>query len=351
VSASYRLGLGIVVAAVAFAAGLAPWVPRREQSARAAEDLGSRTVPLGSFRLIERSGRAVTDSDLADRVWVAAFIFTRCPTSCPRISAVLQGVQAKLAGTGVRIVSISVDPDHDNPTVLSDYARRFGADPDRWLFLTGPRSAVYSFIGRFGLGEPQANPDGAREGAEAISHSARLALVDRGNRVVGYFDSDEADAVARLIAQARRRDRAWVLRLPALNALLNGTSAVLLLAGWSLIRRGRVRGHIGCMGSALAVGALFLTSYLVYHYQVGSVPFQGTGPSRLAYFTVLLSHTALAVAIVPLVIVTLVRALRGRFEAHARIARVTFVLWLYVSVTGVIVYLMLYQWDATTSPA
>ena len=131
--------------------------------------------------------------------------------------------------------------------------------------------------------------------------------------------------------------------LPALNATLNATSAVLLTTGWILIRRGRIAQHRAVMIAAVCTSILFLISYLVYHAQVGSVRFTKQGPIRAVYFTILLTHTVLAVAIVPLVLVTLTRALRARYERHRRIARWTMPIWLYVSVTGVIVYLMLYQ--------
>ena len=131
--------------------------------------------------------------------------------------------------------------------------------------------------------------------------------------------------------------------LPALNASLNALSAALLLTGWRLIRRGRRQAHRRVMIAALVSSSLFLVSYLVYHAQVGSVRFQGRGPIRTVYFTILITHTILAVAIVPLVAVTTVRALRGRFDRHRRIARVTLPLWAYVSVTGVVVYWMLYR--------
>jgi putative membrane protein len=130
--------------------------------------------------------------------------------------------------------------------------------------------------------------------------------------------------------------------LPALNAALNSASALLLAAGYLFIRSGNVAAHRRCMLAALATSTLFLTSYLIYHYHVGSVPFTGLGWTRRLYFTILISHTSLAVTIVPLVLITLYRALRNRFERHKRIARWTLPLWLYVSVTGVIVYGMLY---------
>lgn len=130
---------------------------------------------------------------------------------------------------------------------------------------------------------------------------------------------------------------------PVIDAALNGTSAVLLLVGRSYIKRGRMAAHRVVMITALISSALFLTSYLYYHAHVGSVRFQGQGWSRPIYFTILISHTILAVAIVPLVIITLSRALRERFDRHRKIARWTFPLWLYVSVTGVVIYVMLYH--------
>ena len=131
--------------------------------------------------------------------------------------------------------------------------------------------------------------------------------------------------------------------LPALNAALNATSAVLLLVGWRLIRRGRIQAHRRAMLAAVTTSTLFLVSYVVYHVQVGSVRFQGRGVLRVVYFTILTTHTILAVAIVPLVLVTLVRALQARFDRHRRLARITFPLWSYVSVTGVVIYWMLYR--------
>jgi uncharacterized membrane protein YozB (DUF420 family) len=135
----------------------------------------------------------------------------------------------------------------------------------------------------------------------------------------------------------------YISELPHLNALLNATSAVLLLAGYTFIRRNRVRAHRNCQVSALATSTLFLASYLTYHYYHGATRFPGQGVMRPIYFTILISHTILAIAIVPLVIVTFRRALRGDFERHRRIARWTLPLWLYVSITGVVVYLLLYR--------
>jgi uncharacterized membrane protein YozB (DUF420 family) len=130
---------------------------------------------------------------------------------------------------------------------------------------------------------------------------------------------------------------------PGLDASLNGTSAVLLLIGRGLIKRGRMMAHRAVMITALISSSLFLASYLYYHWHVGSVHFQGQGWVRTLYFTILISHTFLAVVIVPMIIVTFSRALRERYDRHRAIARWTYPLWLYVSVTGVVVYLMLYR--------
>ena len=134
-----------------------------------------------------------------------------------------------------------------------------------------------------------------------------------------------------------------VSSLPGLNAFLNGTSAVLLSIGYVLIRRRNVTAHKACMVSAFGVSALFLISYLTYHSQAGSVRFTGQGPIRLVYFFLLLTHLVLAAVIVPLALTTLYRARSERFDQHRRIARWTLPIWLYVSVTGVVVYWMLYH--------
>ena len=132
--------------------------------------------------------------------------------------------------------------------------------------------------------------------------------------------------------------------LPALNASLNAISTVFIAAGWYLIRRGHWRQHVACMIAALITSSAFLVSYLIYHAHAGSVRFTAQGIVRPIYFTILLTHILLAFAILPLVIATLVPVFRRRWEKHTRVARWAMPIWLYVSVTGVIVYLMLYQW-------
>lgn len=131
--------------------------------------------------------------------------------------------------------------------------------------------------------------------------------------------------------------------LPIVNATLNAISSVWLAGGYIFIRQKKKSAHRFCMLGALTTSTLFLISYLTYHYYAGSKPFTGSGTIRTVYFTILLTHTILAVAIVPLALITLSRALKERFDKHKRIARWTLPLWFYVSVTGVVIYLMLYQ--------
>jgi len=131
--------------------------------------------------------------------------------------------------------------------------------------------------------------------------------------------------------------------LPTLNAALNTVATLLLVAGWVFIRRGQWRAHRAAMVAAFAVSALFLVSYLTYHAVVGHVPFAGAGAVRPVYFAILITHILLAVAVPFLAVAMFVLAVRGRWEAHRRLGRITMPIWLYVSVTGVVIYLMLYH--------
>ncbi len=131
--------------------------------------------------------------------------------------------------------------------------------------------------------------------------------------------------------------------LPTLNAFLNALSAGLLIRGYLLIRQGKREAHKQSMLMAFTTSVMFLVSYLVYHYSVGSVRFQGEGVIRTVYFTILLTHTVLAAAVAPMAIIVLRRALRNDFARHRALARITLPIWLYVSVTGVVIYLMLYH--------
>jgi len=349
VNASYRPGIAIVLATVLVSTILCLLRVSPNPAEPSGQELGALNLSIPSFSLTERSGRTITNADLADDVWVASFIFTRCPLSCPKISSVMKSLQGKFSGNGVRLVSISVDPEYDTPVVLKQYAERFDADPENWLFLTGEKESIYKLIFE-GFKLPVGPNDEVAKaaGAEAFLHSDRLALVDRG-KLLGVYPTSEPQALETLIAKAKSaakgsRAPAWAKRLPAVNATLNATCGVLLALGWFFIRNSKARPHQFCMIAAVVVSAIFLACYLIYHFQVGSVAFKGTGPIRYVYFSILLSHTVLAtLGVVPLVVITLTRAFRKQFQRHAAIARVTFPIWMYVSITGVLIYLMLYQ--------
>jgi protein SCO1/2/putative membrane protein len=300
---------------------------------------------LEPFELLGADGRPVRLDDLARRPWIADFIFTRCVGPCPEITLRMSEM-ARVLPREFRFVSFSVDPEVDTPDVLREYAQRFGADPDRWLFLTGKKDDIRRVVqSSFKLpsNDPQGNPE------HAILHSLRFVLVDAEGTIRGVYQAPDehdrehlrGDALA-LVGKdpfSARLRRIW----PAGNATLNGLSGILLTVGFAFIRAKRVNAHRACMGSAFVLSVLFLASYLAYHSRFGSTPFHGEGGLRLLYRSILFSHMALAATVPVLAGITIVRAMRGRFERHKKIARWTLPIWLYVSVTGVIVYGMLYH--------
>lgn len=305
---------------------------------------------VAPFRFTERGGRAVAREDLLGEVWLVAFVFTRCSTVCPAMTAEMARAQDLLSDSSVRLVSISVDPEHDTPAVLSEYARDVaGADPERWWFLTGDEDEIYALIQQsFRL--PVARDDALDIGI-AISHSSELIAVDAEGRIRGYYNVAESGGVESAVARARylAGERS---PLPLLNAFLNATAGVLLVAGLLAIRARRERLHAGLMRSAFVASALFLASYLYYHFVVipaqgGPVKFGGSGALKGLYLALLLTHVVGAVVNLPMVLTTLWFAHRERWESHKRWARRTFPLWLYVSVTGVLVYLALYPLNPT----
>jgi protein SCO1/2 len=326
--------------------------------------------PVGDFALTERSGREVRTSDLGGNVWIASFIFTRCSGPCPQVTATMAELQSELASQpDVRLVTFTVDPEYDDPKILTQYAERFHADPDRWLFLTGKESDVYRLLrDGFKIGASKNTDAGATPG-EAVNHDTHLAVVDRRGHVRGYFSAfrdPESDNPEKDFQQNQERLRAKVLELlacfypplndaaafyPPFNASLNAAAGVFLLLGYAAIRRRWIRLHIACMLSALAVSAVFLAFYLYFHIVVMHLQptrFSCKWPDapqwvEIVYRVILTSHTILAVVTAPLALYTASLGLRGRLVRHVWIARWTLPIWLYVSVTGVVVYWMLYR--------
>jgi uncharacterized membrane protein YozB (DUF420 family)/cytochrome oxidase Cu insertion factor (SCO1/SenC/PrrC family) len=319
--------------------------------------------PVGEFSLTERSGRTVTREDLRGKVWIASFVFTRCTQGCPQVSATMHDLQQTFAGTpNVLLVTFTVDPEHDNPAELRQYADHFEADPQRWLFLTGSEKDLRHLIrDSFHLtAEPTREAD--RRPGNEVTHDTKLVVVDAQGHIRGYFeglrDSRSADPeqdyqanLQRLRTLVKRLSSGSAINFPKLNATLNAVSGVLLIAGYLFIRRRRVSAHASCMLSALMVSTSFLASYLYYHIVVKggkSTHFADQVPGAplwvgCVYYGILGTHILLAAFTVPLALYTAWQGLRGRLQRHIRVARWTLPIWLYVSITGVVVYWMLYQ--------
>ncbi len=314
--------------------------------AAAAEVATSPWSPDGveDFTLTERSGKTRTKTDLLGRPWVACFVFTRCAGPCPLVTSQMKQLQEMFGTRGPQLVTLTVDPAHDTPEILARYAETWGADPEHWWFLTGDQSAIFGLIHRsFRMPVQETLGEDRKPGFEVI-HSTNMMLVDAKGRIVGKFNATNPDEMAALHAELRKV--LWVFQLPAVNASLNGAATLLLLAGLGLIRGGRRTAHKTVMLTAFATSIAFLACYLVYHFYAGSKPFRGTGPVRWAYFAILLTHVVLAVAVPVLASITIYRGLKADWPRHRKIAKITFPIWLYVSVTGVIIYLLLYHGPA-----
>lgn len=345
----------------------ARYVPAQDQAASPRQPKG-----IEDFSLTERSGQTITKGDLLGRPWVAGFVFTRCAGPCPRVTGQMKLLQEQLKATDVQLVTFTVDPKHDTVEVLRDYAGQWGANTERWWFLTGDQGDIYHLIHHsFEMPVVENVGEDYKPGFEII-HSVNLMHVDAQGRVVGKYDARDDVAMVKLRRRLRgetvpeetgvakpqangegdlaRPVPEWVGRLPAVNASLNGMATLLLLAGFALIRAGKVQAHKTAMLTAFATSIVFLGCYLVYHATLkqytgtGSRTFPGVGPVRTVYYGILISHVILAAVVPVIASMTIYRGLTAQWERHKRIARVTFPIWLYVSVTGVIIYAMLYHW-------
>jgi protein SCO1/2 len=326
------------------------------------DDLGA----VGDFTLTERSGQSISKSDLLGKIWIASFEFVRCTQGCPQISATMEQLQTDLARfPDVRLVTFTVDPEHDRPEELREYAQHYHADPERWLFLTGDEKTIYQLLEKSFRLPAQKNTAG--DPGNAVMHSPKLVLVDRQGRIRGYFDgrpdphspSPERDHqlnLRKLKAKVAALEHdAWYLPsdFPRFNATLNAGTALLLLLGYSAIRRRLVRLHIACMLMALGLSVLFLLSYGYHHAVIkhGLTTSFAEQTSHadppawvgMVYQGVLWTHTPLAVIIVPLAAATAFLSLTGRLHRHVQLARWTLPIWLYVAITGVVIYWMLYR--------
>lgn len=295
------------------------------------------------FKVVERDGATLARRDLLGDVWIVDFVFSRCPTACPAMNSAIFELRRKLPE--IKVLTLSVDPDHDTPQVLQAWVKTMGLEQAGWSWGSGVSE-----------GEMQRIAQGFLQGAGRVEgkivHSERFVLLDRYARIRGVFPVldpgtfiRDPEALPRIEAEARKvlaEPAIPVLKLPAVNACLNGGAGVLLIVGLLFIKSKRIGAHKACMLAALAASALFLASYLTTHHYLGSTPYQGQGAIRIVYFSILITHTILAALVVPLALVTVYRAFKESFEDHRKIARWTFPIWLYVSVTGVVIYFMLY---------
>ncbi|WP_417387284.1 DUF420 domain-containing protein [Gimesia sp.] len=375
---------------------------------------------IEDFSLTERSGKTVTKEDLLGKPWVACFVFTRCAGPCPRVSGQFYQLQKDLKDQDFRLVTFTVDPKNDTPDVLSRYAESVGADPEKWLFLTGDQNVIFHLIEKSFLMPVEENKGPARKPGFEVIHTTNVMLVDKDGRVLGKYNAvndvemaelrrevrklvkkeedqkpeqqpqdspentkpDEAakpkipakagmislsttliPVAANLLAQTETSSTdtdsdteetaptapAWVYQLPAVNATLNGLATILLMVGYWFIRHGEQEKHKKTMLTAFGTSVLFLGFYLLYHFALQSYTgtasrkFGGEGAIRMIYYFILITHVVLAAAVPILAWVTIRRGLKQQWEAHRKIAKITFPIWLYVSITGVVIYFMLYH--------
>jgi len=355
-------------------------------SSTAAPDPSSaeRFGEVPDFSFTEADGRTVTRADLLGSPWLAVPFFVKCTGPCPSITTDLRTrLHDALTGTVIRIVSLSLDPTLDTPVELAEYRELRHIDPARWWFLTSDDEARMQRFLTEGLKVP-AQRAAAQDGATveyglSITHGTRMPVIDSEGRIAGWYelaaptivkgvpDSAQHEAAiaahyalvqARLMALAGRPyERAPTLAgnarpyspLPLVNACLNGTAFVLLVLGLVAIKRGRRERHELLMKLAFAASAAFLASYLYYHgvvqRQYGPTRYNGVGFARTAYYVLLVTHVILAVVNLPMVLRTFWLAHKARWDAHRRLAKLTLPIWLYVSITGVIVYLVLYPFN------
>lgn len=312
-------------------------------SASAAQETAPRSLdlPIRDFQLEDADGKPFRPADLRGKAWFAHFFFTTCK-ECAKNVPTLIALRDKIAGKkDYRIVSISLNA--DSRANLRAYREDLGGDPEQWIFLTGPKDKVHAIVQET-FKQPAADNPQAEPGSE-ILHSLSLAVVDPQGTIVAYEDGKNDGAADALYRRARATVHPKYL-LPSLNATLNGLAAVLLVLGYRAIKARQETLHKWIMTSALAVSAAFLASYLYFHFVVQDgqpARFLGQGLVRWVYFAILLSHTLLAVIVAPMAILVAVQGWRDRRPAHVRLARWTWPIWLYVSVTGIVVYWMLYQ--------
>ncbi len=344
---------GLLAVPLALVLGVAPPRSDVQPTPRPAAVPAGEKDRIADFALVDQNGERVTRDDLAGKVWVASFILLPCPDGkCQQVTQTVEQLQAELPDRRDLVLVTFIVKPPQVPQVLQRYLRDHHVDSRRWLFLRGDEAEIDRVMRSCYLRGP-------RTEVGSPEHAQKLVVVDRDGKIAGWYDGlNDRNAPEGHFEDNLRKLRRQVNGLlqpghgfPAFNATLNAISAGLILLGWISIRTRLVRLHIACMLSALLVSAVFLGSYLYYHIVIkGGQPtlFREQAPEapewvRYLYGGILLSHTVLAVVATPLALVSAYLGLRNRLRGHTRLARWTLPIWLYVSVTGVVVYWMLYR--------
>lgn len=327
---------------------------------------------VGAFKVLDSQGETWTPERLKGKVWVASFLFTRCLGGCPMVTSTMAEIQKRTKDRqDLMLVSFTVDPERDNPDELNKFAERFEADPARWKFFLGEEDSIHQMIrDQFKLGIQKNTPAPGKEvkpGFE-IDHPLKLVLVDKQGQIRGYFPglpdenggpeaaAEQAMAIQNLRAQIdillrEKHGLEWLTPSAEANAFLNGLAGLFLVGGLALIFSGHQKAHSLAMLCAVLCSALFLAYYLTYHLAIKSgvatsfgerAPLAPTG-IRYFYLAILLTHTLLAIVITPLALRLVWLGYQGDLSQHKRLARWVYPWWLYVAVTGVVVYWMLYR--------
>ena len=307
------------------------------------------SFPVPAYSFTNQHAQTITSDSLKGHPYIADFIFTSCAGLCPVMTTKMSQVQEKLGDAKVSLVSFTIDPEHDTIEKLKTYSDVYKAQPGRWHFLRGERDSVYDVLFGMKLAGDKNNLD---------IHSTKIALIDGDGKVRATYDTGahaDENTLNRLVADARQLAQLHTalpagFPFPKVNASLNALSALLLLSAFIAIKLKKVKLHVSLIIAAVATSALFLTSYLTFHFAVKlHVVFPPSNPLRNLYFVILISHTILAVVILPLIFITIRRGYRKQWAAHKKIAVWTFPLWFYVSVTGVVIYFMLSSAGAYTA--
>ncbi|TWT57324.1 hypothetical protein KOR42_06840 [Thalassoglobus neptunius] len=341
---------------------------------------------VDDFTLVDQTGTPFTNEDLLGKPWIVNFVFTRCSYQCPLTCKTMMEFNKRISDIDCRIVTITVDPEHDDVDRMQIYSEIWGADPERWIFATGEPEVVWDLIRKGFKISAWENVGTDRVPGMEFAHDNNIIHVSADGEVLGRYDSVVADDMTTLknvlegeietpedhrptavegdesvtIREYFEGDQAepvnpldklpaWAKRLPGVIAMLNSLATVLLILGYIFIKSGYTSLHKKSMLFAFGVSVAFLACYLSYHFALHyyadspGKPFEGTGTIRIVYFSILISHVILAALVPVLAIVTIIKGLRASWDSHRRWARVTFPIWLYVSVTGVIIYWMLYR--------